>query len=86
MKAKSKNVYQVIQLTEAMRAEQDQKTVRSYFDSITSVEVRSGSLAVSTRTTRYDIPVGAWIMKNQRGTVTIIPDITFKMNYELIDD
>jgi hypothetical protein len=76
----------VIQLTDQLRVEPDQKTVRGFFSGITSVEVKSSGLAVSTRNKRYDIPLGNWIMKDQRAGIFIMPDVTFKMNYQVVND
>lgn len=85
-RAKSKNTYDVVQLTRELADEPNQKTIRPFFKDITSVEVRSGGLAVNTRSTRYDIPVGHWIMKDQRDGVSILSDVAFKMNFQLISD
>jgi hypothetical protein len=86
MKAKSKIIYQVVQLTEELRTEPDQKTIRPLFTDLTAVEIKSSSLAVSTRSSRYDIPVGHWIMRDQRGSVSIVSDVVFQMNYQVVDD
>lgn len=86
MKARNKNTYNVIQLTEELRVEPDQKTIRGFFSDITSVEVKSTGLTVSTRNTRYEIPLGHWIMKDQRAGISIMPDVTFKMNYQVVND
>lgn len=76
----------MIQLTEELRTEPDQKTVRPFFLGITSVEVKSSGIAVNTRATRYDIPVGHWIMRDQRNKVYILSDVTFQMNYQIVND
>lgn len=86
MKARTRNRYDVVQLTRELKEETNQKTVRKLFKDVTSVEVRSSGLMVSTRKTRYDIPIGSWILRNQREEVSIVSDIYFRLNYELINE
>lgn len=86
MKARNKNTYDVIQLTDELRVEPDQKTVRGFFSDITSVEVKASGLTVSTRNTRYELPLGHWIMNDHHGGISILPDVTFKMNYQVVND
>ncbi|MDA3918740.1 MAG: hypothetical protein PF690_17460 [Deltaproteobacteria bacterium] len=86
MKARSKNAYDVIQLTKELKDEPDQKTIRPYFKDITSVEMKSSGVVVNTRNTRYDIPVGSWIMIDQRGKVSIVSDVAFNLNYVVVND
>lgn len=85
MKAVSNKTYDVVQLTEEMRTEKDQKTVRRLFRDVTSVEVKTSGLSLSTRNTRYDIPLTHWIMRDQRGGISIVSDVTFQLNYRTID-
>jgi len=86
MKARNKNAYEVVQLTRELADEVDQKSIRPMFQNITSVEVRPYGFLINTRLTRYDIPVGHWIMRDQRGKVSVVSDVTFQMNYEVLND
>ena len=82
MKVRRKDKFEAIQVTEELKNEQGQATIRGLITGVTQVELFPSRMAVSTRSVRYDLSIGDWILKDFKGAISRITDIDFKMNYE----
>lgn len=82
MEVRRNSTYEAIQVTEALKDEQGQSTIRGLISGVTQVELFPSRMIVSTRYARHDFQVGDWIIKDKEGRISRITDLDFKMNYE----
>jgi hypothetical protein len=84
MKVRRKDVFEAIQVTEALKNEPGQPFIRNLIGGVTQVELFPSRISVSTRYANYDLSVGDWILKDSKGAISKIRELDFKMNYEIV--
>ena len=82
MKVRRKDKFEALQITEALKNEQGQVTIRAIVPGVTQVELFPTRISISTRSARHDLTVGDWILKDSKGAISRITDLDFKMSYE----
>lgn len=83
MQVRKKDKFEAVQVTQEVKNESGQATIRALIAGVTQVELFQNRISVSTRYARYDFSIGDWILKDGKGAITRITDIDFKMNYEV---
>jgi hypothetical protein len=84
MKVRKKEIFEALQVTEAIKNEPGQPKIRSLIGGVTQVELFPFRINVSTRYANYDLNVGDWILKDSKGAISRIRELDFKMNYEIV--
>jgi hypothetical protein len=82
IKVRRKDKFDALQVTEALKSEPGQPSIRQMIGAVTQVELFPFRMVVSTREKRYDISMGDYILKDSKGVLSIIKEVDFKMSYE----
>lgn len=84
MKARKKEIFDALQVTEELKNEPGQDRIRKMITGVTQVELFPSRMNISTRYANYDLNVGDWILRDSKGAISRIRELDFKMNYEIV--
>ena len=83
MQVRKKENLEALQLTQEVKG--DFAQLKKFIPDLEYTELHDWSVNIGNRNWRHTVRVGDWIVKDPKGKITIVRELDFEMNYEVVE-